>query len=144
MNKILGLGATALSVMIAAIVSGFRLQPYLAARQAYTPPAFALYPALIAVAITVPVVLILRQWQGKADMDIGPVTLADKQPYIVLGCLLYVIVAVTFFPYQKLPKEYHPYKSPGQEEPAPPDRKIEISFPLREMQRTQQTRGTQL
>lgn len=130
MNKLLGLGATAFSVMIAAVVSGFRLQPYLAAGQAYTPPAFALYPALIAAAIAVPVVFILRLWRGKRDMDIGPVTFADNQPFIVLGCLLYVVVAVTFFPYQKLPKEYHPYRSPRSEEPAPEERKIDISFPL--------------
>jgi len=130
MNKLLGLGATAVSVMVAAVVSGLRLQPYLAEGQAYTPPAFALYPAMIAIAIVVPVVFILRFWRGKRDVDIGPVTLAANQPFIVLGCLLYVVVAVTFFPYQKLPKGYHPYKSSPPEEPAPPERKIDISFPL--------------
>ncbi|MGH7963593.1 MAG: hypothetical protein ACRERD_17510 [Candidatus Binatia bacterium] len=130
MNKLLGLGATALSVMIAAVFSGLRLQPYLAAGQSRTPPEFALYPVLIAAAIAVPVVLIFRKWQGKPDVDIGPVTLADKQPFIVLGCLLYMTVAVIFFPYQKPPKVPFPSQRPGPEELAPADRPIGISLPL--------------
>lgn len=100
MSKLYGIGVTGLSVMIAAVVSGFRLRPYLDAGEAYTPPTFALYPILIAIAVTVPVVFLLRWWQGNRDIDIGPVTLADRQPFIVLSCLLYIIVAVTFFPYQ--------------------------------------------
>jgi len=108
MNKLYGLGVTGLSVMIAAIVSGFRLRPYLDAGEQDTPPTFALYPVLIAIAVTVPVVFLLRWWQGKRDLDIGPVTLADRQPFIVMGCLLYIIVAVTFFPYQPPAKPLPP------------------------------------
>jgi hypothetical protein len=121
MNKLYGLGVTGLSVMIAAIVSGFRLRPYLDAGEQYTPPTFALYPALIAIAVTVPIVLLLRWWQGKRDLDVGPVTLADRQPFIVLGCLLYIFVAVTFFPYQPPAKP----PSPGTpKEPASPGQPV--------------------
>src|SRR5215510_1845094 len=118
MNKLLGFGVTGLSIMIAAIVSGLRLRPYLDAGETYTPPTFAMYPALIAIAITVPVVFGVRWWQGKTDVDIGPVTLADRQPFIVLGCLLYILVAVTFFPYQQPPKAL-PTSPPATPEKAP-------------------------
>ena len=118
MNKLYGLGVTGLSVMIAAIVSGLRLRPYLDAGETYTPPTFAMYPALIAIAITVPLVFVLRWWQGKVDVDIGPVTLADRQPFIVLGCLLYILVAVTFFPYQQ-PSKALPTSPPANPEKAP-------------------------
>jgi hypothetical protein len=130
MNKLLGFGATGLSVMIAAIVSGFRLRPYLDAGETYTPPTFALYPALIAIAITVPAVFALRWWQGKADVDIGPVTLTDRQPFIVLGCLFYILVAVTFFPYQQpeKPLPSSPPASPGKY--SAPGQPISASLPL--------------
>jgi hypothetical protein len=130
MNKLLGFGATGLSVMIAAIVSGFRLRPYLDAGETYTPPTFALYPALIAIAITVPTVFALRWWQGKADVDIGPVTLTDRQPFIVLGCLFYILVAVTFFPYQQPEKPFpsSPPASPGKY--SAPGQPISASLPL--------------
>jgi hypothetical protein len=130
MNKLYGLGVTGLSIMIAAIVSGLRLRPYLDAGENYTPPTFAMYPALIAVVITVPLVFGLRWWQGKADLDIGPVTLADRQAFIVLGCLLYIFVAVIFFPYQQPPKAVppssptNPEKSPAHSQP------VNTSLPL--------------
>jgi len=131
MNKLLGFGVTGLSIMIAAIVSGFRLRPYLDAGETYTPPTFAIYPVLIAIAITVPIVFALRWWQGKADVDIGPVTLTDRQPFIVLGCLFYILVAVTFFPYQQpakpLPSAPSPV-SPGRH--SAPGQPIGASLPL--------------
>jgi hypothetical protein len=131
MNKLLGFGATGLSIMIAAIVSGFRLRPYLDAGETYTPPTFAIYPALIAIAITVPTVFALRWWQGKADVDIGPVTLTDRQPFIVLGCLFYILVATTFFPYQQPAKPLPsspPPASPGKY--SAPGQPISASLPL--------------
>jgi hypothetical protein len=116
--------------MIAAIVSGFRLRPYLDAGETYTPPTFAMYPALIAIAITVPVVFVLRWWQGKAEVDIGPVTLADRQAFIVLGCLLYIFVAVMFFPYQPPPKAL-PASPPAKPEKAPAhSQPVRRSLPL--------------
>lgn len=101
MNQIWGLGVTALSVMIAAVVSGFRLKPYLDANLERTPLTFAFYPLTIAVALTVPIVFLLRRWQGKQDIDVGPVTFTGNLPFIALGCLLYVVVAVALFPYQE-------------------------------------------
>jgi hypothetical protein len=131
-NKVLGIGVTGLSVMIAALVSGFRLKPYLDARETYTPPTFALYPALIAVAIAVPIGLLLRWWHGR-EVDIGPVTLTDRQPFIVLWCLLYVAVAVTFFPYQPPPKPSFSPPPASPEKPATPgQRQIDAPLPLSE------------
>lgn len=115
MNKFLGVGVTALSVMTAAIVSGLRLKPYLDAGETYTPPTFALYPAFIAAAIAVPIILLLRKWRGKMDIDIGPITLTDRQPFMVLWCLLYVIIAVTFFPY----RPPYPHRAPHPQTPQP-------------------------
>jgi hypothetical protein len=128
MNKVLGIGLTGLSVMVAALVSGFRLRPYLDAGETYTPPTFALYPALIAVAVAVPVGLLLRWWHGK-EVDIGPVTFTDRQPFIVLWCLFYVAVAVTFFPYRPPPKPVFPSPPASPEEPATPG-KQQIDTPL--------------
>jgi len=129
MNKVYGLGATGLSVFIAAIVSGFRLRPYLDAGETYTPPTFALYPVLIAVAVAVPTVFILRWWQGKTDVDIGPVTLADRQPFVVLGCLFYIIVAVTCFPYEQ-PAKPQPPPSANPEKPPAPSQHVRVTLPL--------------
>src|SRR2546425_5371440 len=127
MNKVLGLGVTGLSVVLAAIVSGLRLKPYIDAGEAYTPPTFALYPVLIAVALTVPAVFILRKWQGKTEVDIGPVTFTDRQPFLVLGCLLYVIVALLFFPYQKPP----PLPFPVPAQPHSPEKSVTPRQPVR-------------
>jgi len=103
MNQLYGLGIAGLSVLIAAITSGFRLKPYLDAGMERTPMTFAAYPAGIAVAITVPVIFLLRWWTGKKNIDIGPVTFTGNMPFIALGCILYVLVAVFFFPYQAPP-----------------------------------------
>lgn len=100
MNQILGLLITGVSVLLAAITSGLRLKPYMDAGVEHTPMTFAVYPAGIALAITVPTVFFLRWWQGKRHVDIGPVTFADNSLFVVLGCLVYIVVAVTFFPYE--------------------------------------------
>lgn len=100
MNQIYGLGLAGLSVVIAAITSGIRLKPYLDAGVERTPMTFAAYPALIAVAITVPVVFAVRWLTGKKSIVIGPVTFSGNLPFITLGCLLYAFIAVLFFPYQ--------------------------------------------
>jgi hypothetical protein len=130
MNQFLGILMTALSVLIAAIVSGLRLKPYMDAGETYTPPTFALYPALIAAALAIPTVLVLRKVQGKNEIDIGPVTLADRQPFMVLWCVLYVTVAVTFFPYQERPKPVAPQQSPRLEKPDTPRQPVHLSLPL--------------
>jgi len=129
MNKLFGIGVTALSVMVAALVSGFRLKPYLDAGETYTPPTYALYPALIALAIAVPVGLLLRWWSGKREVDIGPVTLTDRQPFVVLWCIFYVIVAVTFFPYRPPPKPSFP-SPPASPEQSPAGQQVKAYLPL--------------
>jgi len=103
MNQLYGLGITGLCVLIAALTSGFRLKPYLDAGVERTPMTYAAYPAAIAVAIAVPVVFFIRWWTGKKDIDVGPVTFTGNMPFIALGCLLYVLIAVLFFPYQEPP-----------------------------------------
>jgi hypothetical protein len=104
MSQVWGFGVTAISVLVAAVTSGLRLKPYLDAGVARTPPTFALYPILIAAAIAVPLVFLLRWWQRQQDVDIGPIRLSGNLPFIAFGCTLYVIVAVGWFPYQPPPK----------------------------------------
>jgi hypothetical protein len=110
MNQLIGLGITGLSVLFAAIVSGLRLKPYIDAGITRTPPTFALYPAAIALAITIPVVLFLRWKQGTKHVEIGPAKFMDHTLFIAVGCLLYIFIAVTFFPAQ-LPI-FAPYNEP--------------------------------
>jgi hypothetical protein len=117
MNQILGMGITGLSVLLAAITSGVRLKPYMDAGIEYTPMTFAVYPAGVALAITVPVVFLLRWWQGKKSIDIGPATFPDNLSFIALGCLLYIIIAVSFFPYEPLVPYQPPH--PGAPHTAP-------------------------
>jgi hypothetical protein len=100
MSQVVGLGITGVSVLLAAITSGIRLKPYMDAGVEQTPMTFAVYPAGIALAITIPTVFFLRWWQGKKNVDIGPATFTDNSLFVALGCLLYIIVAVTFFPYE--------------------------------------------
>ena len=112
MNQIYGLGVTALSVMVAAIVSWARLKPYVDAGEKYTPLSFAVYPALTAVAITIPLVFLLRKWQGKKSVEIGPISFPGRFAFIAFGLWIYVIVAVVFFPYQPpmRPTPENPYR----------------------------------
>jgi hypothetical protein len=136
MNQFSGLLVTALSVMAAAIVSGVRLKPYIDAGAARTPPSFMLYPVLITIAITVPMVFLLRKLQGKKNIDIGPVTFDDRMPFIALGCIIYAIIAMTFF-YDRNPVLSPLLFPPGQNEPAQPGQPkepdqpeaVKISFP---------------
>jgi len=124
MNQIIGLGITALSVLSAAIASGLRLKPYLDAGMERTPPTFAIYPAALALAITVPVVYFLRWKQGHKHVEIGPAKFMDNSLFIVLGCLLYILIAVTFFPYQ--PPVFVPYIGPDPSSAPSPGSSISI------------------
>jgi hypothetical protein len=130
MNEFLGLLVTALSVLAAAIVSGLRLKPYIEAGQTYTPASFMLYPVLVTIAITAPLVLLLRRWQGKADINIGPLAFSDRMPFIALGCLVYVVVSLTCFPYQKPPEPPASSQPAYEEKPARPSQPVTISLPL--------------
>ena len=107
MNQLIGLGITALSVFSAAVVSGLRLKPYMDAGITRTPPTFAIYPAAIALAITVPIVFFLRWRQGSKHVVVGPAKFMDSSLFVAMGCLLYILIAISFFPFQA------PDQSPG-------------------------------
>ena len=92
------------SVMVAALTSGFRLKPYLDAGVTRTPLTFATYPAAIAALTSIAMVSLIRWWTGKKNVDIGPVTFSGNLPFIAFGCFLYAIIAVVFFPYEPPPK----------------------------------------
>lgn len=132
MNQFSGLLITALSVLAAAIVSGLRLKPYIEAGAAHTPASFMLYPVLVTLAITVPIVFLLRKVQGKKDIDIGPIRFNDRMPFIALGCILYAVISLVFF-YDRAPvttvtpssQRYQPFEP----QPEPPDEPLNISFP---------------
>lgn len=97
-NRLAGVGVTALSVFLAAVVSAVRLRPYLESGATRTPPSFAIYPAGIAVGVMLLVVFVLRAWKGRqATLDIGLVTLSGNQPAVVIWCLAYVTAALLFF-----------------------------------------------
>lgn len=118
MNELYGLGITALSIVIAALTSGFRLKPYLDAGVERTPLTFATYPAAIAAAIAIVVVFLIRLWTGKKNINVGPVTFTGNLPFIAIGCFVYVFVAVFFFPYEAPPKPLpkgaiHTWAAPG-------------------------------
>lgn len=133
MNQFSGLLVTSLSVMAAAIVSGVRLKPYIDAGAARTPPSFMLYPVLLTIAITVPIVFLLRKLQGKKNIDIGPVTFDDRMPFIAFGCLVYAVISMTFF-YDRNPALSPTLFPPGENQPTQPDapdhpEAVKISFP---------------
>ena len=128
-NELLGMLATALSILSAAIVSGLRLKPYIDAGETYTPASFMLYPALAAVLIAGPLIFLLRRVQGTKDIAIGPFVFKDRTPMIALWCVLYIVIAVTFFPYDG-PTESDLLPEPShQEDPeAPLNQPISLRF----------------
>ena len=100
MSELLGFALALLSTLIAGVVSGLRLKPYLDAGEVYTPPTFALYPALIATGLSLLLVLLCCRWRRRSLVQIGPVSFTSRQLFAFFWCLLYVFVAVVFFPYQ--------------------------------------------
>ena len=83
-----------------------------------TPLTFATYPTLIAAALSIVVVFLIRWWTGKKNINVGPVTFTGNLPFIAFGCFLYVFVAVFFFPYEAPPRPLpkgavHAWAAPG-------------------------------
>ncbi len=110
-NELLGMLVTALSILSAAIVSGIRLKPYMDAGETYTPASFMIYPAVIAAVIAVPIIFFLRKRQNSQTIAVGSLVFKDRAPFIALWCVLYIVIAFTFFPYEppvKLPPELAP------------------------------------
>ena len=145
-NELRGMLITAGSILAAAVVSGLRLKPYIDAEVTYTPASFMIYPALLAFAIATPLVFLLRKIQGDKDVDLGPLTFSDqpasaspappvrsgimslitkrqlsaRTPLVAFWCVLYIVIAVTFFPYEgPTGPDLDPEPSP-QEETRPP------------------------
>ena len=145
-NELRGMLITAGSILAAAVVSGLRLKPYIDAGVTYTPASFMIYPALLALAIAAPLVFLLRKLQGEKDVEIGALTssvspasaspprpvrggimslitkrqLPVRTPIIAFWCVLYIVIAVTFFPYEG-PTDSDPGPEPSpQEESGPP------------------------
>lgn len=98
-NELLGMLVTALAILSAAVVSGLRLKPYIDAGETYTPASFMLYPALAAVLVAIPIIYLLRAVQGTKELEIGPLKFTERTPFMALWCILYIVIAVTFFPY---------------------------------------------
>jgi len=103
MNELLGFAIALFSTLLAGVVSGLRLKPYLDVGAVYTPPTFALYPALIATGLALLLVLVVCGWRRKFIVHLGPVSFTGKQFFAFVWCLFYVLVAVVFFPYQPPP-----------------------------------------
>jgi hypothetical protein len=99
MSELLGFTLALFSTLLAGVISGLRLKPYLDAGAVYTPPTFALYPALIATGCAV-FLLLLCQWRSKSLVNMGPVSFTGKQFFAFVWCLSYILVALTFFPYR--------------------------------------------
>lgn len=131
MNQFSGLLITALSVLTAAIVSGLRLKPYIDAGAERTPASFMLYPVLITLAITVPVVFLLRKVQGKKDIDIGPIQFNDRMPFIALGCIVYAVISLAFFndPAPVPSGVPSPQQRQLEPRPEPAEQPFKITFP---------------
>ena len=91
-----------------------------------------LYPVLVTLAITIPVVFLLRKVQGKKDIDIGPIQFNDRMPFIALGCLVYAVISLAFF-YDPAPVPSG-VPSPQQQrqlepQPEPAEQPFKITFP---------------
>ena len=148
---------TAGSILAAAVVSGLRLKPYIDAGVTYTPASFMIYPALLAFAIAAPLVFLLRKLQGDKDVDLGPLTFSDqpasaspprplrgrimslitkrqlpaRTPLIAFWCVLYIVIAVTFFPYQgPTGPDLGPEPSPQGESGLPLNQPIRLPYAL--------------
>lgn len=153
-NELRGMLITAGSILAAAIVSGLRLKPYIDAGVTYTPASFMIYPALLAFAIAAPLVFLLRKLQGEKDIELGPLTFSDqpasaspaqpvrsgiislitkrqlpaRTPLIAFWCVLYIVIAVTFFPYEG-PTEPDLGSEPAPQEESGPQLNQPIHLP---------------
>ena len=97
-NRLAGMGIAALSVLLAAVVSAIRLQPYLESGETRTPLTVTTYPAIVALGVGLLVFLMLRVRKGRnTPLDIGLVRLSIQHCAIIVGCLAYVGAALFLF-----------------------------------------------
>lgn len=90
-----------LSIFAATVLSGFRLQPYVAAGMELTPPTLALYPALLAATLAGPTTFLLYVWRRRRRVYIGPVSFDSHQFFACMWSLLYMGIAIALFSYQE-------------------------------------------
>lgn len=128
-KELLGMLVTALAILSAAIVSGLRLKPYIDAGVTYTPASFMLYPALTAVLVVIPLIFLLRRAQGTKEIELGPLKFTERTPFMALWCLLYIVIAVTFFPYEG-PVESDLLPEPSHQEDSGSPLNQPVHFPL--------------
>lgn len=108
MEEFLGFLLALFSTLAAGVVSGLRLKPYIDAGEQFTPHTFALYPALLAFALAFPSVWFL--WRRRPlVVTIGSIKFTEGQFFAVLWSLLYIVIALAFFPYQPIKR---PLSSP--------------------------------
>ncbi len=129
-KELLGMLVTAIAILSAAIVSGLRLKPYIDAGATYTPASFMLYPALAAVLIVIPLIFLLRTVQGTKEIQLGPLKFTERTPFMALWCILYIVIAVTFFPYEG-PEESDllPEPSPQEDTESPLNQPVHLPLP---------------
>lgn len=116
MDEFLGFFLALFSTITAGIISGLRLKPYIEAGEQFTPPSFALYPALLALAVVFPIVFLAFWRRKQVFITVGSIKFTQRQLFAVLWSLVYVTIALTFFPYQPI----------GQQLPVPPMNQIAL------------------
>jgi hypothetical protein len=113
-DEFLGFFLALFSTIAAGIISGLRLKPYIEAGEQFTPPTFALYPALLALAFVLPIVFLTFRRRQHLFVTVGSVKFTQRQLFAVLWSLVYITIALTFFPYQPI----------GRQLPIPPMNQI--------------------
>ncbi|HXG22170.1 MAG TPA: hypothetical protein VNN62_24260, partial [Methylomirabilota bacterium] len=101
MEEFLGFFLALFSTLAAGVVSGLRLKPYLDAGVQFTPPSFALYPALLACAFALPTVIATFWRRPQRVVTIGAIPFTKRQLFAVLWSVLYIVLALTYFPYEQ-------------------------------------------
>ena len=99
-TEFLGFFLALFSTIAAGVISGLRLKPYIDAGEQFTPPTFALYPALLALAFASLPVFFLYRRRPQIFVSVGSIKFTGRQLFIVLWSVLYIVIALTFFPYQ--------------------------------------------
>jgi hypothetical protein len=110
MTDFLGFFLSLFSLLAAGMISGLRLKPYIDAGEQFTPRTFALYPALLAFVFAFPIVVFLYWRRRQIFVTIGLIKFTDKQLFALLWSILYIFIALTFFPSQ--PTEQQPSVPP--------------------------------
>jgi hypothetical protein len=96
-KELAGMGVTAASVLLAAVVSAIRLKPYLESGQTWTPLHVTTYPALLALGAALVVYGLARGRGGARFVEVGPLRFSPRHLAVAVGCLAYVAIAIVVF-----------------------------------------------